>query len=182
VISVQGIVGAVSDVTVTLDGFSHTFPDDVDVLLVSPDNSKKVVLMTKAGGGTAASNLRLNFSDSAPNPIPDETALVSDTYKPHDYGTSVTLPPPAPARPYSATLHDFAGLSPNGDWKLYVFDDTFSEAGVINNGWILVLKTSPVISPIANQTTPEDTPLTVPFTLSDADTPGTNLVVRAFNT
>src|SRR5439155_5917719 len=100
VIPVQGIVGAVSEVTVTLDGFSHTFPDDVNVLLVSPDNSKKVALMMNAGGGNPVNNIRLNFSDSEPNALADETTLVSNTYTPADYltesGTLSTLPPPAP--------------------------------------------------------------------------------------
>src|SRR5438093_11993390 len=49
IISLQGIVASVGRVTVTLNGFTHGFPDDVDVLLVSPDNSQKVMLMSGAG-------------------------------------------------------------------------------------------------------------------------------------
>src|SRR5690242_7366033 len=42
---------AVTKVTVTLQGFSHTFPRDVDVLLVGP-TGRTVFLMSDVGSGT----------------------------------------------------------------------------------------------------------------------------------
>ena len=40
-IAVSGITDTVTDVNVTLNGFSHTFPDDVDVLLVGPADNRR---------------------------------------------------------------------------------------------------------------------------------------------
>src|SRR6185369_5908501 len=166
VINVNRVDGLVSGVTVTLVGFTHPFPDDVDVLLVSPDN-RKVMLMSDAGGGTAASGLRLQFSGSAATAIPDDGALSNGTFRPANYtdateGDEAALPSPAPAGPYSADLSALAGASPNGDWKLFVRDDTFPDGGAIEGGWILILQTAPIISSIGPQTTLEDTPISVP--------------------
>src|SRR5882672_293124 len=90
------------------------------------------------------------------------------------------MPAPAPARPaagYSTNLGDFAGVNPNGQWKLYVRDDTFPDGGVIEGGWILSLQTAPTISHIDAQTALEDTALQVPFTVFDQDTAARNLLV-----
>src|SRR5207248_2781526 len=50
---------------------------------------------------------------------------------------------PAPGGPYSTNLAAFNGLSPNGNWKLYVLDDTYPDGGTIDQGWALDLRTSP---------------------------------------
>ena len=51
-INVSGLMGTVTKATVTIDGYSHGFPDDVDVLLVGPTSST-VVLMSDVGGTNA---------------------------------------------------------------------------------------------------------------------------------
>ncbi|HMP84148.1 MAG TPA: S8 family serine peptidase, partial [Verrucomicrobiota bacterium] len=48
-ISVNGVTGTVSKVTVTLRSLSHTFPDDLDILLVGP-GGQKTLLMSDCGG------------------------------------------------------------------------------------------------------------------------------------
>jgi uncharacterized repeat protein (TIGR01451 family) len=45
---VSGVVGLVGNVAVTLSNLNHTFPKDVDVLLVGPQG-QKVILMSDAG-------------------------------------------------------------------------------------------------------------------------------------
>ena len=181
-INVSRVDGLVSKVTVVLSGFRHDFPADVDILLVSPDGKKSIV-MSDAGGGTSVSNVRLAFSSTASTDVPSST-FTSGTYKPFNYVDSAEigelgLPLPAPAGPYSADLTVFNGANPNGDWKLFVGDDTGTLAGAIDGGWILIFETSPTISSIAAQTTLEDVPLVVPFTVNDSDTVSTNLVVTA---
>jgi hypothetical protein len=49
-INVQGLGGTITDVNVTLNGFSHGFPDDVAVQVVSPGpTGKSVRLMSDVG-------------------------------------------------------------------------------------------------------------------------------------
>lgn len=185
VIPVSGINGTVSKVSVTLRGYTHPFPDDVALLLVSPDNSKKVVLMSNAGGGApsnSVSSLTLNFSDSGLT-LTSEERLNYRSYKTASFGGVSTangnFPGPAPAGPYGTTLGDFNGTNPNGDWKLYAIDDTLGDDGSIDGGWILVIETAPTILAIGNQTTQEDTPLQIPIFLSDQDTDGAHLTTTA---
>lgn len=183
VINLSGISGLVSKVKVTVRGLAHTFPDDVSILLVSPDNSKKVVLMANAGGGFPTNSLTgiiFGFDDSAASALPDESRIIDRVYRPASYG-SPAFPSPAPGGPYGSTLADFNGISPNGDWKLYVIDDTFSDSGSISLGWILVVETAPEIAPIANQEMAEDGTLNVPILVADSDTDAQNLRTAAIS-
>ena len=180
VVSVKGLGGLVSSVQVTLVGLTHPFPSDLDILVVSPDNSKAVMLMAHAGSGSTASGLRLTFKDGAPA-IPPSGALGSQNYSPANYASGLVLPSPAPAITYSASLAAFNGISPNGDWKLYVLDDLYPDGGSIDNGWLLFLQTAPSIAAIGGQATLENTPLAVPLSLSDSSVDPTNLVVTVVN-
>jgi len=49
-ISVSGLTGVVGKVTVSLNGLSHSFPDDLDIMLISP-TGQKIMLMSDCGGG-----------------------------------------------------------------------------------------------------------------------------------
>ena len=51
---VSGVTGTVSDVNVNINGLTHTYPDDIDMLLVSPDG-QNAIFMSDAGGGTPLS-------------------------------------------------------------------------------------------------------------------------------
>jgi subtilisin-like proprotein convertase family protein len=177
-VSVKGPGGVVSSVKVALVGLTHSHPEDLDILLVSPDSSKSVMLMAHAGFSGGASGLRLTFDDTAAVAIPQNSPLSSQFYKPADYSGGLTLPSPAPARPYATTLTSaFAGINPNGDWQLFVIDDNWPFGGTIDNGWVLYLETAPAIAPIPDVTTPENVPVALPLTISDATTDPTNLVV-----
>jgi subtilisin-like proprotein convertase family protein len=178
-ITVRGLDGLVQNVSVTLVGFNHKFPKDVNVLLVSPDG-KSIALMGKAGGGNAVSNLRLSFSDSAGNALPTAAALVSQSYLPGEAtGPALNYPAPAPKRPDQTSLSGFRGINPNGDWKLFVVDDTFPDGGSITGGWILFLDLYPTISTVSPQTVNENGSIQIPFTVASSATDLTNLVVEA---
>lgn len=132
-ISVTGVTGTVTKVTVTLAGFAHTYPADVDVLLVGP-TGQTLLLMSDAGS-VSASGLTLTFDDSAPGTLPATGALSSGTFKPSNYGTGDTFSSPAPGEPYGSTLSVFNGSSPNGTWSLYAQDGFNRDSGDITQGW-----------------------------------------------
>lgn len=147
-IEVAGLAGVVSTVGVTLTGVSHTYPDDVVVLLVGPEG-QKFVLLAYAGGNPDITNRTYTFADSAANLMNDQSATPSGTYRPSAFGGVSDLPEPAPANPYShpepagiETLNaTFFETEPNGTWSLYVYDVTGPDAGSINGGWSLHLET-----------------------------------------
>lgn len=153
-IAVSGINGTVSKVTVTLKGFSHTWPADLDVLLVGP-SGQTLVLMSDAGGGNSVSGLNLTFDDAAPATLSDVAAPVSGTFKPTNYGSGDTFSSPAPGGPYGSSLGVFNGLNPNGEWLLYVQDDASQDIGRLTQGWQLNLTTSNAVccgdSPIMSE-------------------------------
>ena len=60
-----------------------------------------------------------------------------------------------------------------------VSGDTNGSTDVFVNNGVVFPNQPPSISDIANQTTPEDTPLTVNFSISDAETSPANLTVTA---
>src|SRR5207237_186552 len=55
--------GSISRVRVVLNNMSHTYPGDLDVLLVGP-GGQKVLLMSDTGGGGTLSNATLTFDDT----------------------------------------------------------------------------------------------------------------------
>jgi subtilisin-like proprotein convertase family protein len=138
-ITVAGVVGTVSKVTAKLKGLSHTFPSDVDILLVGP-GGQKLLLMSDVGGGTDAVNTTITFDDAA---TPIGATIISGTFRPTNSGTGDTFPAPAPAGPHAdpQLLSVFNGVNANGTWSLYVVDDAGIDAGSIADGWELSITT-----------------------------------------
>ena len=142
-INVSGQPGLVTGVQVNLTNFSHAAPDDVDLVLAAP-NGNKVVLMSDVGGTNAVTNLNLVFDDTGAASLPDSTVMSSGTYKPTDFETGDTFPAPAPAgTPIGRMLSAFNGISPNGNWQLYLVDDNGGNAGSIAGGWSISVQSSP---------------------------------------
>lgn len=137
-INVAGVSGTVSKVTATLSGLTHTFPGDIDVLLVGPAG-QTVVLMSDVGSGTDVTNVTITFDDTAP---PIGATVVPGTFRPTNSGTGDPFPAPAPAGPHGAVLSAFNGVNPNGTWRLYVVDDAGGDLGAYNGGWSLTITTS----------------------------------------
>jgi len=130
----------ITKVTVTLTGFSHTFPADVGVLLVSPAGTS-VNLTARCGGvGPGVTNSNLTFDDAAATNVPDQ--LVTGTYKPTQCGATA-YSAPAPAAPYGTSLAAVNGGTPNGVWKLFVQDFFLEDVGSISGGYSLTITAAP---------------------------------------
>src|SRR5918994_7318141 len=63
-IAVSGMPKGITDVNVSLNSFDHTYPDDVDVVLVGPAG-QFAVLMSDAGDGVDVSGVNLTIDDQA---------------------------------------------------------------------------------------------------------------------
>lgn len=133
-ITISDLPGTISKVTATLRGFAHTWPSDIDVILVSPDG-QTVSLMGAAGGGITVSGVTLTFDDDAASAA--GTPLVTGTYQPS--GMAETMNAPAPAPPYGSALADLNGGNPNGVWKLYALDAAAGDTGSIAQGWSITV-------------------------------------------
>jgi Ca2+-binding RTX toxin-like protein len=160
-IVVSGLSGVVTDVNVTINGLTHTFPEDIGILLVGPTD-KTTKLMSDVGCGVDVTALDLTFDDAATLSLPnnnvaprnDPFPASGSSVKPTSGSTGSCFarpvppdfPSPAPAGPYGATLGTFNGTTPNGVWKLFVIDDTSSATGSIGGGWSLQLTTAPSVS------------------------------------
>jgi uncharacterized repeat protein (TIGR01451 family) len=143
-IQVSGLSGLVSDVTATLNGFTHTFPHDVNVLLADPAG-EELFLMSHVGGAYSVTNLTLTFEDSATQTLP-AGQLSSGAFLP----TAITPFNPLPGIPAASSVSSLAvfnGSNPNGNWSLYVFDDTQGNSGSINRGWSLGLTSVNTVNP-----------------------------------
>jgi uncharacterized delta-60 repeat protein/uncharacterized repeat protein (TIGR01451 family) len=151
VININGLAGLVSKATVTLTNLSHTWPGDIDALLVSPTGQKSY-LMAKCGDGFTVNNVTLTFDDAAASSLPHFNQIVSGTNRPTSYLVATPPFPPGltPPQPYSTNLSVFKGNNPNGAWSLYLVDDTPGNSGVIANGWSLSLAIAGVVLPTAD--------------------------------
>jgi subtilisin-like proprotein convertase family protein len=146
-ISVSGLTGTITNISVAINGYEHTFPDDVDVLLVGPagTGAQSVVLMSDVGGGDDITGVNLVIQDGSPA-MPDSTLLTSGTYGPTNYGTGDAFAAPAPAGPHGATFASLGLIggpasAANGTWSLYVVDDASLDVGAFTGGWSITFTT-----------------------------------------
>jgi subtilisin-like proprotein convertase family protein len=137
------MIGNITKATVTLNGLSHTFPQDLDILLTGPAG-QNVMLMSDVGGGNpGVAGITMTFDDDAPAAVPGAVNPGSGTYKPtnDDSAGLDALPGPSPVAPYGAALSVLGGANPNGVWSLFVFDAFGGDVGALAAGWSVTLTT-----------------------------------------
>lgn len=139
-IAVSGVASAAAKVTVSLNGLSHTWPNDLGMLVVNPGGTG-LVLMTACGGGNPLAGVNLTFDDNAATQLPATTAITSGTYRPRDNNFSYTFPSPAPGSGYGTNITAL-GASPNGTWSLYIVDYFVDDTGGMSGGWSLSIVSS----------------------------------------
>ena len=144
-ITVSGLGGTViTHVQVKLNGVTHTFPDDIDILLVGPGGQNAIIMSDVGGGNPGTTGVTLTLDDFAATSLPDAGPLVT--------GLSSRLTstpgrgPRHGRRPHQhprggSALSVFNGTAPNGTWSLYVVDDEGTDSGSIAGGWELSITT-----------------------------------------
>ncbi|GAA3526302.1 hypothetical protein [Nocardioides daeguensis] len=133
--------GAVTDVDVVLSGVSHTYPDDLDVMLVGPSGAS-VVLTSEACEDKDVVGVTWRFDDSAAAPLPSDGPCVSGSYR---VGTNpgAPMPAPAPTAASGMSLGVFNGAAANGTWRLFVADHSGGDAGYITGVQLEVTTDAP---------------------------------------
>jgi hypothetical protein len=137
-------------VRLELSGFTHTFPGDVDVLLVGPAG-QKFIPFSDAGGTTDAVNFTVQLVDTATATLPAGDASTNGEFKPVNNTAGDTFTAPAPVAPYLspapvgtetfASAFGTAGSGLNGTWTLYVMDDAGVDVGAMA-GWKLTFESN----------------------------------------
>lgn len=172
---------AVSGVRVTLNGFSHTFPSDMVVVLSSP-SGRNIALMRGCGADTDAVGTTLAFDSASTT---DVVPSVSGVYRPTSCTNAYTLNAPGPAGPYTTALTPLLTESWLGTWRLWVADKQNGDAGQISGGWSLEFRVTPLDRNSSTAFTyqgvlkdgpgPLVGPAQVVFQLFDAETGGSEL-------
>ena len=138
-INVSGVAGRISDATVTIYGYTHTWHSDVSVLLVAP-GGQTVSLMGIVNSSGDGINATITFQDGAP-PFPHaNVGPGSFTFSPTNENP-YTAYAPAPGPPYGTALSALNGADPNGTWKLFVGDHSGADIGQLGGGWSMTLTT-----------------------------------------
>jgi subtilisin-like proprotein convertase family protein len=152
-IPVSGMGHKLKEIHLYFYGFNHTYPGDVDMLLVAPDG-RGFVVMSDTGGTAPASPVVFELSDRGATALPSNGIPSFKQFRATNTtnGGADNFPSPAPVGPYGnaagATVGVdpmsayFDGVDPNGDWKLYIVDDTIGDAGSITQ-WALDLTSYP---------------------------------------
>jgi hypothetical protein len=131
-IVVSGVSGPISGLSLTLNGLSHTYPDDLVFGLLNTDLNLGIVFLSGVGGSTDISNVNLTFADGFSS-LPEAFVggpIVSGTYQSSNFSGYSFV-----SHDNTSTFSGFDGLAANGTWTLFV-DDIFSaDGGGISGGW-----------------------------------------------
>jgi len=147
-ITVSGLTGAVSNVTVTLNNLTHASVGDLGLLLVSPSGAS-LLIQGEMGGSNVMNNVTYTLSDAGASALPTNSAWAAGTYKPTASAAPSFLSPapmsynasaPAGASTFAST---FNGTAPNGSWNLYVQSFGANILGFFTGGWSVTITTAP---------------------------------------
>jgi subtilisin-like proprotein convertase family protein len=143
VVNVVGVDATVCKVTVTLDRLTHTWPDDLDIVLEGPQG-QRVKLMSDAGGAFDVVDKTIIIDDTVHATQPSWGTLMGFS-TPVNYvgqandnlanGVEDNMPAPlGNTISVGTSLSVFNNLTPNGQWKLYIYDDQGLDVGLLK-GW-----------------------------------------------
>jgi subtilisin-like proprotein convertase family protein len=135
----SGITAAVKKVVVAINNYNHTYPGDIGMLLVAPNNTA-VVLAGRVGGNNDVIGTSVVLDQQS---LQAWDGFSSGTYRPNSLDSNFPFSNSGgcPSGPYNQTLNAFNGLSPantNGTWRLYIQDFAFNDVGSIFNAVITI--------------------------------------------
>ncbi len=134
VINVTNGPTSIARLSVRINGLTHTFSPDIDVMLVAP-GGQSVILMSDAGNRIDLTGVNLTFADGFPQLAIAQIA--SGTYACTNLQGSEQFAPPAPIASNAQTsLASLMGTNANGAWSLFVLDDANLDSGSIQS-WSL---------------------------------------------
>jgi hypothetical protein len=134
---VSGEQAIVTSVSVRIFGFTHPFPEDIDLLLVGPGG--QTVLLISDAGAEPETNESFTVRDDALGPVPPGGGL-GGSFQPTDFDDDPdddAFPASAPAGPYGTSLSALAEPGANGTWSLYAVDDEQLDGPGSIGGWEL---------------------------------------------
>ncbi len=152
-LTVWGLDGPITDVNVDLNNVTLGRPQDLTLLLRSPEGTALLLTSGVCGTTNAVDRAYWTIDDEAPAKFPAAGPCGSGSWKPSSdsWNSSVQLPAPAPRpRPttegYYRTLSAVDGENPNGYWQLFAFDSNNRvgdgrDHGVILGGFRLIITT-----------------------------------------
>ena len=135
-IQAAGLPTGITDLDVALDGLTHTYPADVDLLLVGPGGQQATVLSDVGTEGVYDTDLVLD--DEAPSELGQYAQ--PGRWRPTNHDGPDPFPAPAPTATGSSALSVFDTTDPNGTWRLYAVDDAAGFRGTLS-GWSLTIQT-----------------------------------------
>jgi uncharacterized repeat protein (TIGR01451 family) len=162
VLAVSGTVGTISDVNLIFDGITTARTEDLDILLQAP-GGQNLLAVSDTGGLNPVTGYDLTLDDAAASALPDSTTWPGSagTFKPVDYDATAdeAFPAPAPAPSGATTFATFNGGNANGNWNLWIVDDSLGGgAGTISGGWCLDITTNAAAAPTTTTLTSSQNP------------------------
>jgi len=146
-IEVSRAKGTIGKLSVIINSMDHTYPADVDMLLVGPQGQRTVIFSDAGKGAFAITGTTIMLEDDASDYLPEIGRLSPGTFRPTNYepGESGDYDswPDAPEGSTNSVLSVYEGLSPNGIWSLYIVDDGPGDVGALNGGWRLLMDIVP---------------------------------------
>jgi subtilisin-like proprotein convertase family protein len=120
-VSVSGTTGNIIKVR-PIVRLSHTFIDDVKLLLVSPTGQAVEIFQGHSDNGFSSNDAVSDTFIFDNDAIFEGSTSIGGIYRPKVGGSTSGYPSPAPAGPHSRDLRSFNGFSANGEWKLFAQD------------------------------------------------------------
>ncbi|MFN5030621.1 MAG: beta strand repeat-containing protein [Flavobacteriia bacterium] len=140
VIAVSGTGTSLTSITVNIPNISHTYYDDLDIMLISP-TGQRIILMSDCGGDNSnTGNRNYTFVQGGIELKNGSQPTASGNVSPTNFEGDAAWPDGAPD---ITTMNQFTG-NPNGNWILRVRDDASGDTGCLDGGWsITIVATTP---------------------------------------